>query len=149
MKKFTPHHLTAIIKLCGNSGVRLRDALALEKRNFKLNKKIIYLKSNKFKNYNWRATILPKDVLWFKEWFKTFSGKLFPFEEQTVLYHLREQEGFYGTHDLRKQLVKKMMKKGATINMIHMKLGHLLDDKDHEIDENKLFKHLQAFEAKV
>ena len=138
----TENHITALYKLLRHSGLRFRQAISLKQSDFDLNKKIIENSNMKF-NKTYRFTIYPEDVSFFKIWFKTFKGELFPFTPITLILHMRK---FGGSHALRKELADSYNKLGLEYDLLCLKLGLHIEDPDHELDMAKMFKQLQKWE---
>ena len=133
--------LTALEKLVRNCGIRLQDAMNLQKENFNLEQKTILFRQGKIDKLR-ITTIRPSDVEWFKEWLADNSDRLFPFSTRTVYYHLHKI--IKHPHSIRKKLWDEMRLLGAKDGIIAVKMGHYVDvDADEKTD---LFLKLQEFE---
>jgi len=140
--RVTEDHLTALKKLCGNSGLRFRETLKLEKDDFNFKKKTILINSPLTKQTRY-ATILPSDIKWFKTWFKTFNGRLFPLTDLTLLRHLRINN--IKPAQLRQDLARRMLLLNYDEYVIYMKLGRVISNP--RIDTKKVFKKLIKLES--
>ena len=130
-------------KLIRNSGIRYSDILNLEQSHFNLNQKRIKVISRKTNKTRY-ATIRPFDVSFFRLWFKTFKGKLFPFSLSTMHLHMKK---FGVPFQLRKDLANELQNMNLDKNLIRIKLGLFIDDPDNQIDKTVLFKKLQEIES--
>ena len=141
--RVTLNHDTAMYKLLRYCGIRYSDILNLEQSDFNLNKKMIKVVSRKTNKTRY-ATIRPFDIDFFKLWFKTFKGKLFPFSLLQMRLHMKK---FGGTHALRKELANELQNMNWDDNLIRIKLGLFIEDPDNEIDKTALFKKIQELES--
>jgi len=143
---------TALRKLVRHCGIKLHDAITLQKENFDLDQKTILFKPRKQTGTR-ITTIRPNDVEWFRVWLQVplekpdprviILDRLFPFSIRTVYYHIHKITK--SPYLLRKELWKEMRLLGAEDSMIAIKMGHFTGI-DAELDKNKLFTKLQEFE---
>ena len=134
---------TALVKLVRHSGIRLLDAITLEKGNFDLTQKTILFKQRKQTRLR-ITTIRPNEVEWFRQWLKALEDRLFPFSTRTVYYHIHKITN--NPHSIRKELWDEMRLLGAKDNIVAVKMGYYVDvDPDVKTD---LFIKLQEFEEK-
>ncbi len=141
---------TALTKLVRHCGIKLLDAITLEKENFDLDQKTILFKQRKQTRIR-ITTIRPNDVEWFREWFqvplekpdpRVILDRLFPFSSRTIFYHMHKITN--SPHLLREELWKEMRSLGAKDSIVAVKMGHYMDvDPDEKTD---LFIKLQEFE---
>jgi len=143
--------VTALTKLVSHCGIRLLDAITLQKENFNLTQKTILFKQRK-QSRTRITTIRPNDVEWFRAWLqvplgkldrRVISDRLFPFSSRTVYYHIHK---ITNNPPARKELWDEMRLLGAKDNIVAVKMGHYVDvDADEKTD---LFIKLQEFEEK-
>ena len=137
--------VTALVKIVGHCGIRLNDAIDLQKENFDLNQGTILFKqrgkmSGKFR----KTTIRPNDVQWFRRWIADLSERLFPFSTRSIYYQMHKITS--SPHSIRKALWDEMRRLGAKDGIIAVKMGYYIDvDPDKK---TKLFLELQEWEEK-
>lgn len=144
--------VTALTKLVRNCGIRLLDAITLQKENFDLTQKTILFKPRKQTRIR-LTTIRPNDIEWFRGWLqkplekpdpRVISDRVFPFSTRTVYYHIHKI--IKHPHSIRKKLWDEMRSLGAKDGVIAVKMGYYVDvDADKKTD---LFLKLQEFEEK-
>ena len=135
--------VTALVKIVSHCGIRLDDAMNLEKENFDLTQKTILFKQRKQTRIR-ITTIRPDDVDWFKAWLQSIPQRLFPFTTRTVYHHMDKIAENYPS--LRKGLWDEMRLLGAKDSIVAVKMGHYVDvDPDEKTD---LFIKLQEWEEK-
>lgn len=142
--------VTALTKLLRHCGIRLHDAITLQKENFNFTQKTILYKQ-RTQTRTRITTIRPNDVEWFKKWLqmplekpdpRVIYYRLFPFSSRTVYYHMHKITK--SPHLLRKELWVEMRSLGAKDSIVAVKMGHYVDvDPDEKTD---LFIKLQEFE---
>jgi len=137
--------VTALVKIVSHCGIRLQDAMTLEKQNFDLDQKIILFKQRgKLNNKLRKATIRPDDVFWFRVWLQDLPEKLFPFSSRSIYYQIHKITK--SPHSLRKGLWDEMQSLGAKDGIIAVKMGYYIDvDAD---EKTELFVNLQEWEEK-
>ena len=137
--------VTALVKIVGHCGIRLNDAIDLQKENFDLEQGTILFKQRGKMNGKLRkTTIRPDDVHWFRVWLANLSERLFPFSTRSIYYQIKKITN--SPHSIRKALWDEMRLLGAKDGIIAVKMGYFIDaDADKETE---LFVKLQEFEEK-
>ena len=137
--------VTALVKLVSHCGIRLKDAMNLEKENFDLTQKtILFRQRGKMNDKLRKTTIRPDDIDWFRGWLQNLSHTLFPFSSRTIYFYIHKI--IKSPHSLRKGLWDEMRSLDAKDNIVAVKMGHYVDvDPD---EKTELFIKLQEWEEK-
>lgn len=135
----------ALYRTLYSCGLRIGEGLKLKKTNFDLDHRILKIYDAKTgKGKIQRTTILPRDILFLKQFLLKFQDDdlLFPINRQVAWRYAkdagklagleifetqseREVEGVW-THLFRKSCAKNMREKGASIELCALKLRHKL-----------------------
>lgn len=144
-RHMTDDDVTALVKLVRNCGIRLKDAMDLQKESFDFTQKtILFRQRGNLSDKLRMTTIRPSDVEWFRVWLKDISERLFPFSSRSIYYQIKKITS--SPHSIRKELWDEMQSLGAKDGIIAVKMGYFIDvDPDKK---TKLFLELQEWEEK-
>ena len=135
--------VTALVKIVGHCGIRLNDAIDLQKENFDLDQKTILFKQRgKMSGKLRKTTIRPNDVEWFRVWLADLPQRLFPFSTRSVYYQIKKISD--SPQAIRKALWDEMRSLGAKDGIIAVKMGYFIDADE----KSELFVKLQEWEEK-
>ncbi|OLD29740.1 MAG: hypothetical protein AUI62_02325 [Thaumarchaeota archaeon 13_1_40CM_2_39_7] len=99
-----PQHFANLFKLMYGSRLRISEALNLEKQDFDLEHRTLRIRDPKVMRYG-EPTILPKDVVWLKEFLTNYHDeeKIFPITSTIVEQYAKDAATLVGIQILEEQ----------------------------------------------